>query len=115
MGKSFDSSWVAPSFGRALSVRLVIEGTIIVTIPLITPFLLNMLMLRTSVVNLVVCIFIVDDVTQISDILISSSATLPQWSDTAGQVPTWTLSMVKLVTPYFTVTVEDRVNHSCCV
>jgi hypothetical protein len=27
----------------------------------------------------------------------------------------WTLSVVRLMTPYFTVTVEDRVNHGCCV
>jgi hypothetical protein len=51
MGKDFNSSWVAPSFRGVLSVRLVIEGTIIVIVPLITSFLLNVLMLLAPVVN----------------------------------------------------------------
>jgi hypothetical protein len=51
MGKGFNSSWVAPSFRGALSVRLVIEGTIIVIVPLIMSFLLNVLMLLAPVVN----------------------------------------------------------------
>jgi hypothetical protein len=42
-------------------VRLVIEGTIIVIVPLITSFLLNALMLLAPVVNLIACISVVDD------------------------------------------------------
>jgi hypothetical protein len=65
-------------------VRLVVEGTIIVIVPLITSFLLNTLMLLTPVVNPVVCISVVDDVAQISVIPILLSAVFLRWSETAG-------------------------------
>jgi hypothetical protein len=84
MGESFDSSWVAPSFRGALSVRLVVEGTIIVIVPLITSFLLNALTLLTAVVNPVTCISTADDVVQISVIPIPPSATFLRWSETDG-------------------------------
>jgi hypothetical protein len=115
MEKGFDSSWVAPSFKGVLSVRLVIEGTIIVIVPLITSLLLDALMLLTPVVNLVMWISLVDDVAQVSVIPIMPLAAILQQSETTGRVPTQTLLVVKLMTPYFAVTVEDRVNHSCCV
>jgi hypothetical protein len=38
-----------------------------------------------------------------------------RWSETIGHVLVQTLTVVKLVTLYFTVTVKDRVNHRCCV
>jgi hypothetical protein len=63
MGKGYDSSWVVPYFRGVLSVRLVIEGTIIVIVPLITSFLLNALTLLLPVVNLIACISVADDVT----------------------------------------------------
>jgi hypothetical protein len=44
MGASLDSSQVLPSFRGALSVRLVIEGTIIIIVPLVVLFLLNVLL-----------------------------------------------------------------------
>jgi hypothetical protein len=100
-----------PSFRGALSVRLVIEGTTIVIVPLITSFLLNTLTLLAPDVNWVTCIFVVDDVAQISVILIPPLAMFLWWSETAGQVPAWTLSLVKLVTPYSAFTIEDWVNH----
>jgi hypothetical protein len=115
MGKSFESSWVAPSFRRALLVRLVIDGTMTVIVPLMTPLLLNVLTLLTPVVNPVVCISAVDDVMQISVISIPPSVVFLRWSDTAGRVPALTLSVVKLVTPYFTIMIEDQVNQGCCV
>jgi hypothetical protein len=115
MGKSFDSSWVVPSFKKALLVRLVVEGSIVVIVCLITSFLLNMLMLLTSAVNLIVCSSAAYDVMQILVILILPLATFLWWSDTASQVSTWTLLVVRLVTPYFTIMVEDWVNHGCCV
>jgi hypothetical protein len=115
MGKSFGSSYVAPSFRGMLSVRLVIKGTIVVIVSLITPLLLDALTLQAPVVNLAMCISAVDDVAQVSVILITPSVVLLRWSETAGLVPMRTLSMVKLLAPYFTVTVENRVNHGCCV
>jgi hypothetical protein len=96
-------------------VRLVVEGTIIVIVPLITSFLLNTLTLLTPVVNPVVCISVVDDVAQISVIPILLSAVFLRWSETAGRVPTQTLSVVQLMTPYFAITIEGRVNHGSCV
>jgi hypothetical protein len=96
-------------------VRLVVEGTIIVIVPLITSFLLNALTLLAPVVNPIVCISTTDDIAQISVIPIPPSAAFLQLSETVDRVPTWTLSVVKIVTPYFTVTVEDRVNHGCYV
>jgi hypothetical protein len=52
---------------------------------------------------------------QISVIPISPSAAFLRWSETAGRVPVWTLLVVKLMTLYFIITVEDRVNYSCCI
>jgi hypothetical protein len=104
-----------PSFRGALAVGLVIEGTIIVMVPLITLFLLNTLMLLGPVVNQVACISSTDDVAQILVILIPPSGTFLQWSETAGRVPTQTLLVVKLMTTYFIVAVEDRVNDGCYV
>jgi hypothetical protein len=115
MGKGFDSSWVVPSFRGALSMMLVVEGTIIVIVPLITSFLLNELMLLASAVNPITCISAMDDVAQISVILISPFTAFLWWSENASRVPPRILSVVKLVTPYFIVTVEDWVNHGSCV
>jgi hypothetical protein len=98
-----------------LSIRLVVEGIIIVIVPLITSFLLNALMLLAPVVNPVISISAADDIAQVSIIPIPPSAMLLRWSETAGRVPAWTLSVVKLMTLYFAITVEDRVNHGCCV
>jgi hypothetical protein len=38
-----------------------------------------------------------------------------RWSETAGRVPTRALSVVMLMTPCFTITVEDRVDYNCCI
>jgi uncharacterized metal-binding protein len=54
-----------PSFRGVLSVRLVIEGTIIVIVLLISSFLLNVFTLLAPVFNLVMCISAVNDVMQI--------------------------------------------------
>jgi hypothetical protein len=91
------------------------EGTIIVIVPLITSFLLNALMLLAPIVNPVTCISAADDVAQVMVIMIPPSAALHRWSETAGQVPARTLSVVKLMTPYLAVTVEDWVDHGCCI
>jgi hypothetical protein len=115
VGKCFDSSWVVPSFRGALSVRLVVEGTILVIVPLLTSFLLNALTLLASVVNPVVCISVMDDIAQVTVMSILPMAALLRWSETTGRVPTRTLSVVKLMTPYFIVTIKDWADHGCCV
>jgi hypothetical protein len=58
-----------------LTVRLVIIGTIEVIVPFFTLLLFKALALLTLVSYPAVCIFVVDDVAQISIILVSSSAT----------------------------------------
>jgi hypothetical protein len=71
MGKGLDSSCIAPSFRGVLSVRLVVEGTIIIIVPLIVPFLLNALIFDPTV-----CICVIDDVAQVWVIPIMPSAAL---------------------------------------
>jgi hypothetical protein len=110
--KGLDSSWVAPSFRRVLLVRLVIEGTIIVIVPIIMSLLLDALKLLALVVNPATCISTVDDVAQVSVIPIMPSVMLLRWSETAGRVPVRILSMVRFMTPYFAVMVQDWVNHA---
>jgi hypothetical protein len=61
MGNSFDSPCIAPSFGRTLSVRFIIIGTIVVIVPFFTLLLLKVLTLLAPVFNPAVCISTVDD------------------------------------------------------
>jgi hypothetical protein len=110
MGKGFDS-WIVSSFRRALSVRLIIIGTIVIIVPLIMSLLLKALTLLALVFDPTACISAADDVVQISVIPISPSVVFLRWSETAGRVPVLNLSVVKLMTPCFAVTVEGWVNH----
>jgi hypothetical protein len=84
LGECLDSSCITPSFGRTLSVRLVIIGTIVVIVPFFALLLLKMFALLAPVFNPAVCISVVDDVMQITIILIPHSAAFLQWGDTAG-------------------------------
>jgi hypothetical protein len=70
-------------------------------------FLLNALSLLVPIFYLVVCISIMDDVAQITIVLITSSAGLLWWSETAGRVPMGTLLMAKLVASDSIITVLD--------
>jgi hypothetical protein len=115
MGKGLDSSCIAPSLRRMLSVRLVIIGTIVAIVPLFTSLLFKALTLLTLVFYLTACIFTMDDIAQVSVIPVSPSVTFLRWSETTSRVPTWTLPVVKLMTPCFVIMVECRVNHGCCV
>jgi hypothetical protein len=71
MGKGFDSPYITPSFRGVLSVGLVIEGTIVIIVPLIASFLLDTILLLVAVFNLVVCISVADHVAQVSIIPVS--------------------------------------------
>jgi hypothetical protein len=79
MGKSLDSTCIAPPFGRMLSVRLIIIGTIVVIVPFFTLLLFEELTLQMPVFDLDVSISIADDITQISVILVSSSTAFLRW------------------------------------
>jgi hypothetical protein len=81
-----------------MPVRLVVKGTIVVIVPLITLLLLKALTLLAPVFNPIVRISTVDDTAQISVILILPSATFLRWSEIAGRLPAWTLPVVKLMT-----------------
>jgi hypothetical protein len=63
VGRSLDSSGIVPPFGRMLSVRLVVIGTIIVIVPFFT------LLLSKALAG----ISAVDDIVQILVIPVSSS------------------------------------------
>jgi hypothetical protein len=84
VGEDFDSSWVAPSFRGMLSVRLVVERTIVVIVHFITPLLLDALTLLAPAVNLAACVSAVDDITQVSVFPIMPLAVLLWWSETVG-------------------------------
>jgi hypothetical protein len=101
-----------PPFGRTISVRLVVIGTVVVIAPFFMLPLFKALTLLTLVFNPVVCISIVDDVMQISVVSVSSSVALLRWSEIACRVPMLTLPVVRLVTSCFIIMVECRVNHS---
>jgi hypothetical protein len=115
VGKGLDSSCIVTSIGRMLSVRLVIIRTTVVIVPLFMSLLFKALTILTPVFDPVACIFVVDDITQVSVIPVSPSATFHRWSETASRVPARTPLVVKLVTPCFIIMVECRVNHGCCV
>jgi hypothetical protein len=80
--KGLDSSYIAPSFKRALSVRLVVIGTIIVIAPLLTSLLFKALVLLMPVFDPTMGIFAVDDITQVSIIPVSPSTAFLWWSET---------------------------------
>jgi hypothetical protein len=67
-----------------LSVRLVVERTIVVIVHFITPLLLDALTLLAPAVNLAACISAVDDITQVSVFPIMPLAVLLWWSETVG-------------------------------
>jgi hypothetical protein len=95
--------------------RLVVERTIVVIVHFITPLLLDVLTLLALAVNLAACVSAVDDITQVSVFPIMPSAVLLWWSETAGRVSMWTMSVVKILTLCFIVMVENWVNHGSCV
>jgi hypothetical protein len=55
-------------------VRLIIIGIVIVIVPFFTLLLFKALVLLVSVFNLVACISVTDDITQVLIISVSSSA-----------------------------------------
>jgi hypothetical protein len=73
-GKSLVYSCIEPPFGSTLLVRLVIIGTIVVVVCFFMLLLFKAIILLVSVFYPVACISAVDDIAQISIILVSSSA-----------------------------------------
>jgi hypothetical protein len=84
MGKVLDSSCIAPSFRRTMSVRLVTIGTIVVIVPLFTSLLFKALALLTLGFDPFACIFAADDIAQISFIPISPLAAFLWWSESVS-------------------------------
>jgi hypothetical protein len=73
VGKGLDSSCIVPSLRIMLSVRLVIIGTIVVILPLLTSLLFKALTLLTLVFDPAACVFGADNVSQVLIILVSPS------------------------------------------
>jgi hypothetical protein len=76
VGESFDPTFIASSFLGMVSVRLILEMTIIVIVPLFASFVLDEVTLLAPVFNPVVSISIVDNVVQVCVIPITSSVML---------------------------------------
>jgi hypothetical protein len=102
-----------PSFWGVLSVRLVIEGTIIVIVLVIMLFIV--LPLSVPVLNLTLCMSAADDVAQVTVVSATPLAVLLWWSDVAVRVPMGTLSVVIFVTPISVIPVMSWIHHGCCV
>jgi hypothetical protein len=96
-------------------VRLVIIGTIVVIVPFFMPLLFETLTLLTLVFDPTSCISAADDVAQILVIPVSPSGMFLWWSETACQVPMWTLPVVMIMTLCLIIMVECRVHHGCCI
>jgi hypothetical protein len=96
-------------------VRLVIVGTIIIIVPLITLFLLRVLLLLVLVFDLTVCISAMDDVTQVTVVPTMPLAALLWWSDAIVRVPVGTMPVLRLVSLVSDLTVMDRIHHGCYV
>jgi hypothetical protein len=94
---------------------LVIEGSVVITIPFIALFLLDVISISVMVFDSASCIPASDNVTQVAVILISPSVTFLRWSETVGRVPTWILSVVKLLTLDTIVVIENSVRYCGCV
>jgi hypothetical protein len=88
---------------------LAVIRAIVIIVPFITLFALDEVSFLVPVFKMVVCIFVVDYVVQVSFILIS--ATLLRGSDDAGRVPAGALAMVRVLTPPLVSTIKGRVNH----
>jgi hypothetical protein len=89
--------------------------TLIVIVPLFMSLLFKALALLMPDFDLATCVFAMDDIIQVSIILVPPLATFLLWSETTSRVPVWTLPMFKVMTLCFVMTVECRVNHGCCV
>jgi hypothetical protein len=96
-------------------VRLVIVGTIVIIVPLVALFLFHTLLFSTPVFNMVACISVTDDITQVAVIPITPSSVLLWWSDVVGFVLMRTLPVVRLVTLGSVFIVVNRVNYGCCI
>jgi hypothetical protein len=76
VGESFDPAFIVPSFQRMVSVRLIVERTIIVIVPLFALFVLDAVLLLALIFNPIACVSVADNVAQVFVILISSLAAL---------------------------------------
>jgi hypothetical protein len=61
------------------------------------------------------CISITNDVVQVSVIPVSSSVMFLWWSETAGRVLTWTLTVVRVLTLRSIATFENWVHQCSCI
>jgi hypothetical protein len=79
-------------------MRLIVVRTIVVIVPFIVPFVLDVVSLLAPVFYPVACIFVADNIAQVAVVLISFSVTLLRGSDAIGRVPAWALTVVRVLT-----------------
>jgi hypothetical protein len=94
-------------------VGLVIVGAIVITVPFLASFTLDAVSLLAPVFNLVACILVADDVTQVPSIPVS--AALLQWSDAAGRLPVWAWEVVRVLTHFLSPCSGGRVLDDSCI
>jgi hypothetical protein len=96
-------------------VRLVVEGTVIIIVPLIVSFLFDVISLLTPVFNSVACISTMNNAVQVPGIPVPSSAVFLRGREIAGRVPMRALMVVGVLTPHSVFTLKDQVHHGSCI
>jgi hypothetical protein len=90
-------------------VGLVIVGAIVIIVPLIASFALDTISLLESVFNLVVCISVVNDIVQVSILILAAL----NWRCYAvGQVLMWALVVARVLTPPPLLSTRSRVGST---
>jgi hypothetical protein len=109
MREWLDPPFIAPSDGGMLLVRLVIVRAMIIIIPLITSFALDVISFLASVFNLVMRISVANYITQ--EPFVPISAVLNRRCYAAGRVPARALAVARVLTLPPVSLIKGRVNH----
>jgi hypothetical protein len=96
-------------------VRSVIVRVIVIIVPFFALFLPFTLLILALVFNPPACISTTDDVTQVATVFVVSLVVLLWWSDVVGRVPTWTLSVVIIITLVSVLLVTDSIRYCRCI
>jgi hypothetical protein len=86
---------------------------IVVTVPFLTSFKLDTVSFLMPVLDLIVCVSVVDDILQVS--FIPTLATLLRWSDVVGRVPMQAWAVVMILTPPSISALRSRVLNDSCI
>jgi hypothetical protein len=78
-------------------VGIVVIRAIVIIVPLLVSLMLDAVSFLALILDLVVCISIADDVTQVS--FVPTLVALLWWSDAAGRVPVQAQAVVRVLIP----------------